>query len=102
MGLGGRFQGLSQLYLEYSSLGATNPIVPFVPVVFGSSIISGQFAKLIKSPQKLPSPCWDLLFISQAALPQAAAALKSHLSPFSSQGVHSPIVPRVSREPLIR
>lgn len=51
MGLGGRFQGLSQLYLEYSSLGATNPIVPFVPVVFGSSIISGQFAKPIKPPK---------------------------------------------------
>lgn len=69
VGLGGRSQDLSQLYLECSSLGSTNPIMPFVPLVFGDSIILGQFEKLIKRP-KLPLPCWDLLLIFQAALPQ--------------------------------
>lgn len=67
------------------------------PLVFGASIIK-KTDETPKTPLALPG--FALYFPSCSAT--AAVALKSPSSRFSSdisQGVHSPVVPQVSREP---
>lgn len=79
-------------------------LVPFVPLVFGTSIILGQFAKPIK-PKNSPRLAGICSLFSKLLCHSSSSGLEIPLLPFSgdiSRRERSPIVPQVSREPQIR